>query len=146
MKLQGEITATGSLSIVKSTDGVVKEKMFVDNLVVSVGKNYIAQRIKDDTTTVMSHMALGSTNTAPVVGDVALAAELGRAALVSTAVTNNTVTYVATFDPGVATGAVVEAGIFNDATAGTMLSRTTFNVINKDIADTITITWVITVS
>jgi hypothetical protein len=147
MKLQGIVTATGELDIVKTnSDGVITDKTHISNLVVEVGKEFIAQRIKDNTTNVMSHMSVGSNNTTPVLGDSALNTELGRAALTSTTVTANTVTYVATFLPGVGTGGIVEAGIFNSSTAGAMLARTTFNVINKDVADTITVTWVITIS
>jgi hypothetical protein len=56
------------------------------------------------------------------------------------------VTYVATFSAGTGTGAVVEAGIFNAASAGTMLCRTVFAVVNKGVDDAMTITWQITVS
>jgi len=58
----------------------------------------------------------------------------------------NQIVYSATFPAGVATGAVVEAGIFNAAAAGTMFCRTTFAVKNKEAADTITASWTITVN
>jgi len=51
-----------------------------------------------------------------------------------------------TFGAGVGTGAVTEAGIFNASSAGTMLCRTTFSVINKAAADTLGITWTVTVN
>jgi hypothetical protein len=41
---------------------------------------------------------------------------------------------------------VVEAAIFNAASAGTMLCRTTFAVVNKGANDGMSITWTITVS
>jgi hypothetical protein len=50
------------------------------------------------------------------------------------------------FPAGTATGAITEAGIFNAATGGTMLCRTTFPVINKGSADSLAVTWVVTVS
>jgi hypothetical protein len=53
---------------------------------------------------------------------------------------------VATFGAGQSTGAVTEAGIFNDATAGTMLCRTVFDVINKGALDTLVITWKVAVA
>jgi hypothetical protein len=67
-------------------------------------------------------------------------------ALDSTGVSNNIVTYTATFPAGTGTGALTEAGVFNDSSAGDMLCRTTFSVVNKAAADSMIITWAITIS
>ena len=147
--IQDTIKMTGRLNIVLTdADGNVKDQREVDNLVVTVGKSYVASRMKDATATAMSHMAVGTTSTAPAVGDTTLGAEIAssRTALTSTTVTTNSVAYVCTFGTGVGTGAIVEAGIFNAASAGTMLCRTTFSVINKGASDTLTITWTVTVN
>jgi len=98
----------------------------------------------------MSHMAVGSGSTAAAAGDTSLT-ELGRVSLtsttiVTTSVTNDAVQYVATFAAGTGTGAITEAGIFNAGSAGTMLCRTVFAVINKGSLDTLTITWKVTVA
>ena len=148
MDIKEQLSATGSLTIVKTNNqGIVTEKVHVPNLVVTVGKTFIASRMAGTSSAVMSHMGLGSGTTAPVAGDTALQTSLGaNVALTSTTPSSNTVTYVATFGAGVSTGAVTEAGIFNALAAGTMLCRTTFPVVNKAAGDTITITWVITVS
>jgi hypothetical protein len=61
-------------------------------------------------------------------------------------VSGNAITYTATFGAGTATGAVVEAGIFNASSGGTMLCRTVFPVINKNAGDSLAVTWVVTVS
>lgn len=148
-QIQDAIQMKGRLNIVLTDAfGEVKEQREVDNLVVTVGKNYIASRMKDATATAMSHMAVGTTSTAAAVGDTTLGAEIAssRTALTSTTVTTNSVAYVCTFGAGVGTGAVVEAGIFNAASAGTMLCRTVFSVINKGASDTLTITWTVTVN
>ena len=147
--IQDTIKMTGRLNIVLTdADGNVKDQREVDNLVVTVGKSYVASRMKDATATAMSHMSVGTTSTAPAVGDTALGAEIAssRTALTSTTVTTNSVAYVCTFGTGVGTGAIVEAGIFNASSAGTMLCRTTFSVINKGASDTLTITWTVTVN
>ena len=123
-----------------------KDYFEVDNLVVNAGLDYIASRMKDATATAMSHMAVGSDNTAASAGQTALGSELGRVALTSTTVTANVVEYIATFGAGTATGAIVEAGVFNDGVAGTMLCRTVFSVVNKGAADAMTITWEVTVA
>lgn len=118
----------------------------VPNLVVTTGKNFVASRIKDTTDAAMSHMAIGSGTTAAAAGDTGLGTELDRQALTSTTVTNNTVTYVATFGAGDGTGAVTEAGLFNASSSGSLLCRTVFSVVNKSSTDSMTITWVVTIS
>lgn len=123
-----------------------KQYLEVDNLVVDVGLDYIASRMKDATATAMSHMAAGSDGTTPAAGNTALGTELGRVALTSTTVTSNVVEYIATFGAGTATGAIEEAGIFNAGSGGTMLCRTTFAVVNKGAADAMSITWEVTVA
>ena len=143
------IKMKGRLNIVLTgPDGKVKEQHEVDNLVVTVGKNFIASRMKDATATAMSHMEVGTGTTAAAVGDTALGAAVAssRVALTSTTVTTNSVAYVATFPAGTGTGALTEAGIFNASSSGTMLCRTVFSVINKGAADTLGITWTVTVN
>ena len=148
--------ATGKVSVVlKDEQGNVKEEFTVPNLVVDTGLDFIASRMKDATATVMSHMEVGtdgtynSGSTAGVdAADTALSAAVSgsRTALSSTTVTDNSVAYVCTFGAGTGTGALVEAGIFNAASGGTMLCRTVFSTINKGAADSMTITWTITIS
>lgn len=115
------------------------------NLVVTTGKNFTASRMVGVASNVMSHMAVGAGTTAAAVGDTALGSELGRVALASSSATTNVVTYTATFGAGTGTGAVTEAGIFNAASAGTMLCRVVFAVVNKGANDTMAITWTVTV-
>ena len=102
--------------------------------------------MKDASATAMSHMAIGTGSTAAAAGDAALGNEAGRVALTSTTVTSNAVAYVATFAAGTGTGAITEAGIFNASSSGTLLCRTVFSVINKGAADTLGITWTVTVN
>jgi chloramphenicol 3-O-phosphotransferase len=145
--LQDSIKMTGELRItVTNPEGNLKQEVVIPNLVVTAGKGYIASRMKDATATAMSHMAIGSGSTAAAVGDTTLGTELGRVSLTSTTVTANAVAYVATFPAGTGTGAITEAGIFNASSSGTMLCRTVFSVINKGAADTLGITWTVTVN
>ena len=95
---------------------------------------------------VMSHMAIGSGTTAAAVGDTTLQSELGRVALSSSTAAGAVATYTATFPAGAGTGAVTEAGIFNNLTAGTMLCRTVFSVVNKGADDAMSVTWTVTIS
>jgi hypothetical protein len=147
--LWDNIKITGNVKIdVIGADGAIKESREIKNLVVTTGKEYIASRMKDATATAMGYMELGTGTTAAAVGDTALQTVISgsRTALTSTTVTTNAVAYVANFPAGTGTGAVTEAGIFNAASAGTMLCRTVFAVVNKGAADAMSITWTITVS
>jgi len=131
---------------VRLNDEVVRE---IDNLVVTAGKGFVASSMIKTTSNspaAMTHMAIGSNTTNPAAGDTALGTELGRVALTSGTVSSAVVTYVATFPAGTGTGAVVEAGILNASSGGTLLCHTEFDVVNKGSADAITITWTVTVS
>lgn len=145
--MQDNIKVKGSLKIVHLNEqNQIKDVREIPNLVVTVGKGYIANRMTSNATVIMSHMAAGSQNTAPVASETALGSELGRVALDSTTANANTVSYVATFPAGTATGSLTEAGVFNDATTGDMLCRTQFNEINKSASDAIVITWTININ
>lgn len=125
--------------------GELKERREVNNLVVTVGKNWIASRMTA-TPTAMSHMSVGTSSTAAAAADTTLGAEAARVALDSQATVSNVTTYTATFPAGTGTGAITEAGIFNAAAAGTMLARTVFAVVNKGAADAMTVTWTVSIS
>lgn len=145
--IQDNIKATGSVCVqILDKDGNVKDQREIHNLVVDTGKTFIASRMVGTAAAVMSHMAIGSGTTAAAGGNTALEAELGRVALGSGTSTGPVVTYTATFPAGTGTGAVTEAGTFDDGSAGTMLCRTVFAVVNKGADDAMAITWTITVS
>lgn len=140
IKVKGELKLT-----LTSPQGNVKHEVIVPNLVVTAGKNFIADRLKNNTT-VMSHMAIGTGNTAAAAGNTALGSEAGRVALTSSTVTDNAVAYVGSFAAGTGTGAITEAGLLNASSGGTLLCRTVFSVINKGANDTLGITWTVTIS
>ena len=139
LKLKGKLT-------ISLNDDVVQE---VDNLVVTAGKEFVASSILKTTSNspaAMTHMAIGSGTNNPAAGDTALQTELGIVSLASSSASGAVVTYTATFGAGTGTGAVTEAGILNASSSGTLLCRTEFNVVNKGSADSMTITWTVTVS
>ena len=142
-----DLEITGALKISLNNEIVHQ----CDNLVVTAGKNWVAGRFKDGSIPdEMSHMALGSGSAAAAVGNTALGTELASSRIVLTTdggtVSNATVQYDATWSSSHGAYAIQEAGIFNHASAGTMLARTVFAVINKGTDDTVTISWTITVS
>ncbi len=107
LKLKGRLDI-----VVTSEDGVVKQKESVDNLVVTSGKNFVASRMAGTSSSVMSHMAIGTGTTAAAVGNTTLGSESARVALTSTTVTDNDVVYVATFPANTpsSAAAITEAG------------------------------------
>lgn len=118
----------------------------VPNLVVDSGKVLIAARLLGNTRAVVSHVALGSNTANTNSSQTELLQELGRKVLDSSSRTSNTITYISTFEPGVATGTLTEAGLFNAAANGDMLCRTTYSAVIKGALDTIVITWQVSIN
>jgi hypothetical protein len=155
IKLTGELKLT-----LTNGEGNVTQEVIVPNTVVTAGKNFISNRMKDTVggghtvKTQMTHMEVGSGGaTAVTAADTTLETIItggsgNRTALTTAggAVTANAVAYVCTFAAGYGTGAITEAGIFNASSGGDMLARTVFSAINKAAADTLGITWTITVN
>lgn len=168
------LLATGRLEIILAdANGNIKEHHDVKNTVTISGKRYIANRMKETGRVAeMSHMAIGTSAAGAGATDHQLGAESAstghRVALttaggtvatftVGNASGGNSVTYSATFPAsGIATDvAVTEAGIFNYGTLTAtgslttsqfMLCRTSFAVVNKLIADSLTINWTVTIN
>lgn len=188
-----KLLATGQLEIiVTDANGRVKDHRNVKNTVTIVGKQYIANRMKETATghTIagqMSHMAIGTgvgTGIDNLQNEIrtgatdigtpgpgyaqGISSVGGRVALQTAGgtVTSNSVTYSATF-PGatntnppniIANAPVTEAAIFNYPTYTAspivtgptplqfMLCRTSFAVVNKLVADTLTINWTVTIN
>lgn len=144
--LETNVQMMGAVQLtLTDSSGIIKQQVECKNLVVTTGKEWIASRMTTSPATLMSHMAIGTTNTTPANGNTTLITQVGRVALTSTTRSGAQITYSAHFPAGTGTGAIVEAGIFNDGTAGSMLCRTAFAAINKDVADTLTINWTVTV-
>lgn len=150
MNSSDKLQVKGNLIITLISEaGEMKDVREVSNLVVNTGKNYIASRMTGTSATVMSHMAVGDSNSSPNgtpspnLLDIGLTSELGRVAMTSFTTLDNKVTAIATFPAGTGTGGLVEAGIFNNASGGDMLCRTTFDIINKGAGDILSITWTI---
>lgn len=141
------IKAAGILTIkVIDQFGNVKDSRKINNLVVGTGLSFISSRMKNATSTVMSHLAIGSSGTSATSSDLALGTETARDALLSTTVSDTTITYSAQIAAGDGTGSVREAGIFNASSAGTMLCRTTFTEVTKGVDDILAFSWTITLS
>ena len=85
------VKATGKLNIqITGPDGLVKESIYIPNLVVTVGKNYIASRMVGTSSTVMGYMSIGTGTGTPAAGDTTLGTESYRQALSSFTSSTNT--------------------------------------------------------
>ena len=140
------VYVVGNVDIKQFNDtGSLKDQRTIKNTVTAVGKDVIAARLTGNTLAIMSHMAAGNSTTAAAVTQTALGSELGRVVLDSVARVTNTISYIATFPAGTATGNVSEAGIFNSTSGGNMLCRTSFTPLTKASGDTIVIAWNVTI-
>lgn len=139
--LSGQVTL-----VLLGSDGKEKDRREIKNLIVGAGLGHIASRLTGTAQAVMSHMAIGSGSTAATAANTTLGSELGRVALASTTLSgtySQNLVYTATFGAGTGTGSITEAGIFNAASSGTMLCRTTFALITKGAGDTLQVTWTV---
>lgn len=129
-------------------DGKRKDLRIVENVVVTVGKTFLAQWLAAATQSgyFMQHLALGTGTSAASASDTTLETEIGSRVAGTLSNTTNVWQNQGTFGPGVSTGAITEAGIFSAASAGTMLARQTFAVLNKGASDSIQVTWQVTFS
>jgi hypothetical protein len=128
---------------IKDKDGNIKDQWTVNNLITSAGKAQLALLAGDAAAVPFTFLALGTSNTAASAGQTALIGEITTTGLaragatvtrVTTTVTNDTLfleyTWTAT-----GTATVEEIGVFNAASAGTMLARAvtgTKNLINTE--------------
>jgi hypothetical protein len=138
----------GNVSItLRDALGRFKARRTIHNIVVTTGKNHIADQLSSTPGgAAMGWMAIGTGTVDPAVGDTALGTEIDRNALTSRTDSGNVVTYVGDWAAGDGTNsAITEAGIFNASSGGTMLARTEFAAINKAAGDTLKITWTVTV-
>lgn len=122
------------------------------NLIVSTGKAYIASRLLSHLNSTVAggdiiRLALGSGTTPPALNDITLQSQLDSKPFSSPpTISNSTVTFIADFPPGSATGAVSEAGLFNGKTpTPVMLNRVVFPVKNKSQYDSFQVIWAITI-
>jgi len=144
MNNQDGITLKGKL-IISLNNKIVRE---TDNMVVTAGKEWVADRMSN-ASTVMTHMGIGTGDTAAVIGNTDLETVIGARLGLTTSggtVAGAVITYACSYPSGAHTGAITEAGIFTAVTSGTMLARTVFTVVNKGALDSMTISWAVTIS
>lgn len=143
MKLQDRVGVTGEVFLCLNGKEIAKH-----NLVLQTGKNWIANRMAGAGLGGATHIAVGTGNRAPDVGDTALQTEVARKALTvpNGVQAANTVTYETTFNETEGNGALTEAMLTTAAVGGTAIARVTFGVITKTDTDLLTVRWVLTIN
>ena len=134
--------------ILRDKDGDIIDYREIDNTIVDGGFDFICDVMgKSAQPADMSYTGVGTGTTAVTPGDTTLGTESTRVANVY-AHTPGDKFYTSTADyaAGVATGALTESGLLNAASAGTLLNRVVFSVINKGSSDTLQIIWTLTLS
>lgn len=121
----------------------------ISNLITNAGAAGVASRINGaGSEAAFTYIAVGTGATAANVADTTLQTELATSGLsraaatasrVTTDVTNDTARNAVTFTVS-GTAAVVESGVLNAGSGGTLLNRQTFSALNVVNGDSLTIT------
>lgn len=144
--MRDELEAKVNVRIeVRDRAGELLEEKAVHNLVVTAGRNLIRDFLFGDAVDPLSHMAVGTGLSVPVITDATLGSEILRDIFSTSSKTNLKITYGLFLDTGDANGNTLsEAGIFNHSVSGTMYARAVYDPIPKTSAITVTYTWEIT--
>lgn len=150
LKYMKENGACDLASIKSGSYGELKNEMVISNLVVNAGLAGAASRINGaGAEAAFTFIELGTGTTAANATDTALetaittgggARAAATASRVTTTVTNDTAQLLNTFN-FTASFAITESGVLNATSAGTMLARQVFSVINVTNGDSLQITW-----
>ena len=137
---------TIKLNILRA-NGVVEDLDAID-LIVTTGRNYIAQRIAagDSVNSAMAYTAVGTVSTAASLNNTTLTGEVKRkgTCINSTYSAANVFSAVSTYGgaaDSISSLALVEAGVFNHASSGqgTMMQRVTFSSVTLADSDVLRI-------
>ena len=130
---------------VRDREGKLLREELLHNLVVTAGRNLIRDFLFGDVVDPLSHMAVGTGSSAPVITNATLDAEVFRGAFTTSNKTTSKITYSLFLNTGDANSYnLTEAGIFNHSVSGTMYARAVFSPITKTSSVTVTFTWELT--
>lgn len=131
--------------------GRVHETM-TDNMVVTTGKNALADRLIGTTSNnrgIITYCALGTGSTAPEADNTIMEAEIFRKLISVRSVSGNVATFQTFYTASEVTGALKEAALFGDDASGTADTGTLFcrTLIDrtKTVNDTLTLVWAVTI-
>lgn len=147
--MQETIKATGHITFkLFDSVGKLKDIRSIKNVVVTVGKNFLANYLTpgNHTDEFMNYVGLGTGTNAATASDTDLQTPLPTRVAGTISSATNVWTNTASFGAGINTGNISESGLFSDSTLGTMFARQTFVAIPKSSLDTLEVTWQITFS
>jgi hypothetical protein len=147
--MQESVKLTGYIRFdLFDSEGQLKQHEEVKNVVVTVGKTYLAAWLMaaSQAGMFMQYLALGTGTNAASASDTTLQTELSTRVAGTLTSSTNVWQNQGTFGPGVDTGAITEAGVLSASSAGTLLARQVFPVINKAAGDSLQVTWQVTIS
>jgi len=145
LKLKGEV-------LIETRDRVsnkILSHLEINNLIVNVGKEYVAKLLGGIETDGFCAIAIGEGTTAPVGGNSALESEVEREVITPVYVADYKIKFEKTFVFGTGISyAITEAGVFNSGTVSgsTMLNRVSFGALNVGTDINLYIRFTITVS
>lgn len=135
---------------IRSKDGVLKDSTgWISNIITNAGKAQIALLAGDATAVPFTYLAVGTSTTAVAATDTTLTAEItdtglaraaGTVSRVTTTVSNDTLQVVYTWT-ATGTKTVEEVGLFNAASAGTMLGHALTTSKAMSNSDTLQMTY-----
>jgi hypothetical protein len=137
--------------LLSAKDGSVVEERIVDNVVVTAGRRFVLSQLISSniqTAQVFSHIAVGTSTTAPATSDTALGSEHTRIAISGFTTTNLTANPPSwraecSFATNQANTTIGEVGMFNSNAGGTMLSHSTFGTVNKTTSNVFSVSYTI---
>lgn len=149
MKMIGEFRFT----IRDAKTGAIKRVQTYRNLIPTAGRTALANHLTQSSPTpsalVVTHIALGSSATAPANADTQLGTEVYRNTVASKTYANNIAYLTGFFSATETNGTYREVGVFlagtGTANSGTLFSHAAINV-TKSASETLTVDWTITIS
>jgi len=138
LKLKGTV----KISVREAESGAILETRLVENLVVNVGKQHVADLLIGASTTSFNFCGVGSSNQQPSPQDTDLIQPIGRKQVTDRFRTANKATFSTFFSSQEFNGTWRECGLFTAQTGGVMLARAVFTPeIVKDQSKTVTVDW-----
>jgi hypothetical protein len=108
----------------------IKSVDFVENMIVTAGKNSMASALKgttDNNQGIITYCAVGTSAVAPALGDTSLTAEIFRKLVSVRSVSGKVATFQTFFTTSEAIGTLREAGLFGDAATDSANTGTLFS-------------------
>lgn len=147
LNMRGRIEAI----LYNAKTGEPVKHVIYDNTVVTGGRAWVMHNIYSGgaaSAQVLSHMAIGTSTTAPATSDSGLGSEATRKAVGTFTTTNLTsnppnMDFIVSFATNEGNTTIGEAAIFNSSSGGTMFNRATFATLDKTTSNTLSLTYTV---